>query len=314
MFMTNKITLEQWRALVAVIDSGGYAQAAESLGKSQSAVTYAIQLIETRLELRVFALQGRKSVPTEAGELLYRRARQLIEEAEDIESAARRLSQGVEATVRVAVDVLLPSPLVLEALNQFAVDYPHTRVEFVESVLSGTDDALIRHDVELAIASNVPPGFVGDPILRVHMLAVATPDHPLFSLPAPITTEDLRRYRQLVVRDSGIHRRRSVGWLSAEQRWTVSHMQTSVQAVRQGLGYAWLPHTYIQSDLAEGRLRPLPLQEGAHRLVQLYRVYARRDGVGPATRALEATLCNAIRQQCIDNDEAILRMDDVPLN
>ena len=38
-----RITLEQWRCLVAVVDEGGYAQAAEALNKSQSSVTYAVQ-------------------------------------------------------------------------------------------------------------------------------------------------------------------------------------------------------------------------------------------------------------------------------
>ena len=45
--MNPQITLEQWRALVTVVDAGGYAQAAEILNKSQSAVTYAVQKIES---------------------------------------------------------------------------------------------------------------------------------------------------------------------------------------------------------------------------------------------------------------------------
>ena len=39
------ITLEQWRALVAVVDTGGYAQAAELLHKSLSSVTYGVQCV-----------------------------------------------------------------------------------------------------------------------------------------------------------------------------------------------------------------------------------------------------------------------------
>ena len=46
-----KITLEQWRALLAVVDEGGYAAAAEALDKSQSAISYAIQKLETTLDL-----------------------------------------------------------------------------------------------------------------------------------------------------------------------------------------------------------------------------------------------------------------------
>ncbi|MCU0736206.1 MAG: LysR family transcriptional regulator, partial [Methylotetracoccus sp.] len=38
-----KITLDQWRTLVAVVEAGGYAQAADQLHKSQSTLTYAVQ-------------------------------------------------------------------------------------------------------------------------------------------------------------------------------------------------------------------------------------------------------------------------------
>ena len=56
-----RISLEQWRALQAVVDAGGYAQAAEALHKSQSAVTYAVQKIEALLAVKIFEVIGRKA-------------------------------------------------------------------------------------------------------------------------------------------------------------------------------------------------------------------------------------------------------------
>ena len=52
-----RISLEQWRALLAVVDAGGYAQAAERLHKSQSAVTYAVQRLESVLGVKAFGGQ-----------------------------------------------------------------------------------------------------------------------------------------------------------------------------------------------------------------------------------------------------------------
>ena len=52
--MVPHITLEQWRSLIAVVDASGYAQAAEALHKSQSAVTYAVQKIESLLGVKAF--------------------------------------------------------------------------------------------------------------------------------------------------------------------------------------------------------------------------------------------------------------------
>ena len=44
------ISLDQWRSLIAVVDAGGYAQAAETLHKSQSAVTYAVRAVREASE------------------------------------------------------------------------------------------------------------------------------------------------------------------------------------------------------------------------------------------------------------------------
>src|SRR6185436_17927369 len=100
------IALEHWRALIAVVDAGGYAQAAESLHKSQSSVTYAVQKLQSLLGIKVFEIQGRKAVLTPTGHLLYRRARALLEDASGIEQAARTLSAGWEAEIRVAMEIV----------------------------------------------------------------------------------------------------------------------------------------------------------------------------------------------------------------
>ena len=68
-----KISLDHWSVLVSVVESGSYAKAAERIHKSQSTLTYAVQQLERLLDIKVFQRQGRRSVLTPAGELLYRR-------------------------------------------------------------------------------------------------------------------------------------------------------------------------------------------------------------------------------------------------
>lgn len=282
----SKVTLEQWRALLAVIDAGGYAKAAELLNKSQSAVSYAISQLESALGVKVFQLQGRKAVASAAGELLYRRAKQLLEQAEQLEKSAGCLSVQVEPLVKIAADIIIPTTLVLRCLAIFAEDFPDTRVEIFESVLSGTEDALLQRHVDLAIGGRVPTGFMGEKLVTVVMRGVSSPEHPLQHLGRTINAEDLRRHRQIIVRDSGQYRRRTEGWQEADQRWTVSHIKTSLDAIRLGLGYAWLPEAYIEEDINSGRLKYLPVEVGAIREVPTYLTFADRDFAGPATRRL----------------------------
>lgn len=294
----NKVTLEQWRALLAVIDAGGYAKAAELLNKSQSAVSYSISQLESALGVKVFQLQGRKAVPSPAGELLYRRARQLLEQAERLEKSAGCLSIKVEPLIKIAADLIIPPIRVLQCLEIFARDFPETRVEIFESVLSGTEDALLQRHVDLAIGGRVPTGFMGEKLVTVTMHGVSSPDHPLQQLGRTINYEDMRQHRQIIVRDSGQYRRRTEGWQEADQRWTVSHIKTSLDAIRMGLGYAWLPDAYTHEDILAGRLKYLPVEVGAVREVPTYLTFADNEFAGPATRRLAEVLKENLPKMC----------------
>jgi DNA-binding transcriptional LysR family regulator len=298
----NKVSLEQWRALLAVIDAGGYARAAELLNKSQSSVSYAISQLESALGVAVFELQGRKAVATPAGELLYRRARLLLEQAERLEKSAECLAVKVEPLVRIAADLLIPANKVLACMAIFALKFPDTRIEMFESVLSGTEEALLQRQVDLAIGSRVPTGFVGEKLLTIQMRGISTPDHPLQHLGRPATFDDMRQYRQIIIRDSGLYRRHSEGWQGAEQRWTVGHIKTSLEAIRMGLGYAWLPEAYVYDDIAAGRLCYLPVDIGAVREVATYLTFADRELAGPATRYLAEVLKTELPKFCCDSN------------
>ncbi len=284
--MAIHITLEQWRSLIAVVDAGSYAQASESLHKSQSAVTYAVQKIESLLGVKAFEIQGRKAMLTPTGQMLYRRALALVAEANDLEQAAHALSAGWEAEINIAAEILFPSRLLLTCLERFGQESPGTRLQLIESVLGGTSDALLKEEVDLVISPQLPPGFLGDLLMRIKVIAVAHTDHPLHQYGRELTYRDLRAYRHVVVRDSGTKRDPRTATVEVDQRWTVSQVATSIQAVCMGYGFAWLPEEHIREELHSGMLRPLPLREGGTREILLYLILANPDFAGPGVRRL----------------------------
>jgi DNA-binding transcriptional LysR family regulator len=293
-----RISLEQWRCLAAVVEAGGYAQAAERLHKSQSSVTYAVQKLESSLKVRAFEIQGRKAVLTGVGQMLYRRARSLLDDAGDLERAARRASAGWEAEIGLAVEVLFPSWLMFECLGRFGTESPQTRIEWLETVLGGTAEALRDGIAELGIAARVPPGLNGEPLMRIPFVPVAHLAHPLHQLGREITHRDLRKYRHLVVRDSSAQRDKKSELLEVEQRWTVTNMSTSIGAVSRGHGFAWLPQDKIRAELADGTLKILPLRGGRERSAQLYLFFADPDAAGPGTRRLAEIIREQVADAC----------------
>lgn len=285
-----RVSLEQWRVLQAVVDCGGYAQAAEHLHRSQSSISYTVAKLQEQLGIALLQIEGRKANLTEAGEALLRRSRHLVKEAQELEQFADSLEQGWETEIRLVVDTAFPTDLLMDALRQFEPLSHGTRVQLNEVVLSGAEDALQAGEADLAIASHVPPSFLGDPLIEMEFLAVARADHPLQQLGRTITMSDLEQELQVIIRDSGIQHKRDMGWLGAEHRWSVSSMETATTAVCAGLGYAWLPRHQIVKWLDSGILNPLPLREGGTYKASLYLIYGQNHNPGPGTRQLAELL------------------------
>jgi DNA-binding transcriptional LysR family regulator len=281
-----------------VVEAGGYAQAAERLHKSQSSVSYLVQKLESLLEVKAFEIQGRKAVLTPTGRLLYQRARIVLDEAAALEKTARSASAGWEPEIRVAAEIIFPAWLLLRCFDRLSAESPHTRIELIESVLAGTNEALLEGRADLAITGQIPQGFIGTPLMPLRMLLAAHPEHALHRLGRPLTVRELRAHRQLVVRETDARRSTRLE-LEAAQRWTVSHVATSVTAAAMGLGYGWYTEERIRGELDAGTLKPLAVAEGGgERFVQLYLVFADRENAGPATVRLASLVEAMVAEEC----------------
>jgi DNA-binding transcriptional LysR family regulator len=281
-----RVTLDQWRTLQAVVDHGGFAQAADVLHRSQSSISYTISRMQEQLGVPLLRIEGRKAVLTEAGAVLLRRSRQLVKQAGQLEELAHHMEQGWEAEVRIVVDAAYPTAKLVRALSAFIPQSRGCRVRLREEVLSGVEEVLLEGTADLAISALDIVSHLASDLGPVEFVAVAHPHHYLHRLQRTLTFQDLESQLQVVTRDTGRTHQRDVGWLGAEQRWTVGSLPTAAQFVGSGLGFAWLPRHLIRRQLEEGLLKPLPLEQGGSRESVFY-LYSNKDKpLGPATQIL----------------------------
>jgi len=294
-----RVSLEQWLTFKTVVDSGSYAMAAEALNKSQSSISYAIGRLNEQLPQPVLILEGRKAVMTDAGQVLYRHAEHLLNQASQAEEVASSVALGFESEVAIAVDVLVEVGALVCAFEEFSRDFPHTRIRVLETSLSGTTQALIEKTADLVVGPTMPPGYRGAPLLQVKMIPVAAPDHPLVRNRGSVSEVELRNMRQVVLRDTGTHREQDAGWLQAEQRWTVSHFSTSIKLLLSGLVFAFIPQNWIEGELAQGSLLRIPVEPNMDRLIQMQLVMSNQQASGPATKALYAIILEKLSQPSV---------------
>lgn len=301
-----RVTLEQWRMFLAVVKYGGFNKAAKHIHKSQSSIHHAVSKIESSLGVNLFDVEGRTLHLTDAGHTLHRRAEYLVSEAGKIETVGKGIASGIETEVTLAVDGIFPQDILGEVLESLSEQFPDVRLELFESVLSGARELLEDGVVDLAIGGQPLPKGWNQPLLEIDFVPIAAPNHPLITQDRSITYEDLKTYRQIVVRDSAKEESMDDGWLEAEQRWTVSHLATSIKLIRTGHGFAWLPLSLIQKRLARGELAIIPMSGRASRTAPLYLSCKDWDGLGIAAK----TCAESFIDTCNEDDD---RWQDTPI-
>ncbi len=283
-----KSTLEQWRILQAVVDAGGYAQAAELLNKSQSSLNHAVAKLQNQLGVELLQVLGRKAFLTEAGEVMLRRSRLLTQQIEDLELLAASIDIGWEPEIRIAVELIYPKSFLYQALAQFYPQSRGSRIQIIDTVITGTTEIIQEAKADLVIAATgvIPKGFLGEPIYIAHMIPVIGVNHTLAS-ETSLGLEQLSQFLQIVIRDTASKPQDGPGgWLKAEQRWTVSNFYEAIEILKSGIGFSWLPQHLVDPLLDNGQLLRLPLKQSSERLVPMSILTPKEEKLGPGSRQL----------------------------
>jgi len=283
-----KSTLEQWRIVQAVVDFGGYAQAAAKLSKSQSSLNHAVAKLQHQLGINLLEVKGRKAYLTEQGEVLLRRSRHLTQSVEELEQLANNLGQGWEPNLTIAREIVYPMDDLVEALTDFLVQSRGTRVTILDSVISGTHELIHDNHVDIAICGNPPQGHIAEPLCEVSFQLVCHPDHPLAQLDVIEDDKQLAQHLQIVIKDTGVKTSNDIGWLKAEQRWTVSNFYEAKTILARNIGFCWIPSFLVEQEVANKQLIRLHLRGSYHRKIMLNLVIPNRDQQGPACKLLES--------------------------
>lgn len=289
-----RVSLDQWRVFHAVVDAGGFAQAARMLHRSQSSVSYTIRRLQEILDLPLFEMQGRRAVLTGIGQAVLERSRSIVEQAVSIETAAQHWRSGCESSLRIVVENLLAPGILYQAMQGFSAGFPHTRIHLREEVLSGVQDLLEAGEVDLAISPTRTTHHASETLVNVSFMAVTGAEHELQKQAGPIGLEKLREQIHIVIRDSG-RQPRDAGWLESENKWTVSSFTAARELVEQGLGFSWLPRGQIAPSLRNGTLKALHLDKGGIYEVPVYLVYGQPQAPGPALQYFIDQLLRAVK-------------------
>ena len=267
--MLPKSTLEQWALLQSVVDLGSFALAAEASNRSQSSVSYNVGLLQQRLGIELLRPEGRRAVLTQEGELLLAQVRPLLRDFLTIEQRAAALKAGKRARIDLVVDSIFPRDRLFAILRQFQQQHPLTQVHLAEVLNSESPARLAERPADLLVLTrNQDPQGHGQWLMNIDFVAVAHPQHPLHTLPAPLGSAQLSQYPLITIVDRQQPALPTPGALA--ESWTFTTIEAATEAVVHGVGYGWLPEQRITPLLQCGELKILPLSHGIRRATALH--------------------------------------------
>jgi DNA-binding transcriptional LysR family regulator len=121
------LDMDVLRTLAVAMDLGGFARAAERLGRSQSAVSLQMRRLEECVGRPLFRKQGRGLVLTDAGDVVLGYARRILELNDQALAAARGIA--FEGSVRFGVPQDFGETWLPGVLAQFSRIYPAVTIE-----------------------------------------------------------------------------------------------------------------------------------------------------------------------------------------
>lgn len=288
-------SLDHLRMFVVVAECGSFNAAARQVGRALSVVSYAVTTLEAQLGLSLFDREGsRRPVLTEAGRALLGDARAVANEADALVARARGIRRGLEPTLGLALDVMMPSAAVAAVLREFQRSFPTVDLRLHVEAL-GAVPALVQQGVaDLGVAGPDivdQPGLARRAIGMVELVPVAAPGHPLAR--GTIAAGDIARHLQLVLTDrSSLTEGRDFSVLSP-RTWRLGDLGAKHALLLEGIGWGNMPRHAVAAELAAGRLVELALPETDAPVYRLHGLWRQDRAPGPAAAWMLEALAHA---------------------
>ena len=267
--------------LIAVVEAGTIARAAEALGLSPSGVSRALSRLEQRVGARLLARTTRSLSLTDEGRRFYEQVGPHLAGIEEATIEASGSTNKVRGRLRVNIDPFFSRIVLSGHLAAFLARYPDVSLELIMRDSVGD---LVADGFDLALRFGEPPvgSFVARKLIETHVLTVASPAY-IKAHGRPRHPKDIEQRDCIDFYDASnarpydweVQRRKEVLPLKVKARLLVSDSGTMIGACEAGAGIAQILELGCRPLLDSGRLVEL-FPEWSDERFPLYAIYPSR--------------------------------------
>jgi DNA-binding transcriptional LysR family regulator len=280
------------KVFIAVVDRESFVGASRALEMPTSNVSRCISQLEEKLNLQLIERSTRHMKLTQAGQLLYARAKPLLEALEQTESELIQGQVQLKGPLRICIPNEIGPTLLGSVIADFACQYPDVEISCVTN-LSGFES--LRDDLDLAIIVSRGQLDDSDYIAR-HLVTIpctivaapsiiqryGTPSHiqQFEELPCITTVSALKGAPWQFVSGKG-----RFETIAVKGHYRVNSGEMAGRAAVSGVGFAILSKQACQPYINDGRLIEIKFEQSAAPL-HLFALYSNRRYLPAKTRAL----------------------------
>src|SRR3989449_1911801 len=258
--------INQLEVVVAVAQEKSFSRAAETLHRTQPAVSQAIRRLEAELGEPLFDRSSKDGTLTAAGRVLFDFAQQMLNLRHHAHTALKELKDLHRGKLTLSANEYTVMYL-LPIIPVFRARHPHIKIEVKRSLASRIASEVLGRETEIGIVSFKPndPTVASVPVLMDELALVVAPDHPLaakkivsvreLGAEAFIAHNVPSPYREKVIKT----------FAKARTPLNISMEMPTLEAIKRlvenGLGVALIPRLAAQIEIERKQLAGVTVRE-----------------------------------------------------
>lgn len=263
------MNLHQIEIFCTLIKLRSFSRTAEALYLTQPTVSGHIKNLETDLGMKLLDRLGRRVIPTEEGEVLFRRGLQLLALRDELMQELGEVSGKVTGLLKIGGSTIPGAYILPSLIGKFRMRHPSISIQLIIADTAKVAEAVLNGDLSLGVIG----ARIADPRLESHAfskdeLVVVVPSGHPWSRRNNIPVDALKGV-PFILREEGSGTRRIMEERLEKAGFSLSDLNMvaimgSSDAVRQsvkaGLGVSILSIRAVQDDIEAGRLAAVRLR------------------------------------------------------
>jgi DNA-binding transcriptional LysR family regulator len=255
--------IETLKVFCDLVESGSFSQSAARNFITQSAVSQQIRALESRFSTSLLVRQGRTATTTEAGQILYTGAREILDRYERMDQELRLMGEEMSGTVRIATIYSVGLYEMSGAIKSFLKTYPKVNLHVEYSRANRVYEDCQKGSTDIGIVTYPKPrkGIQVIPLPADKLILICSPQHP-FAKRRRIDIGKLAG-QDFVAFEKDIPSRRAIDKILQEHKVRVrvvmelDNIETIKRSVEIGTGISIVPLFSVQREVQGGALAQL---------------------------------------------------------